>query len=128
MKSKRRTLEGNIANQKYEAARNIERHLDIIHNTNATPETTDWRKGKAYFFRKNEEGLIIQERKLNEENVLINDRLVKIQDEDRGNGVSYAPGLQVGKGNQPPPSSIINQVIIIIIIIIICLTHFFSIY
>eukprot|EP01039_Chlorochromonas_danica_P003965 gene3965-4337_t len=97
MKSKRRTLEGNIANQKYEAARNIERHLDIIHNTNATSETTDWRKGKAYFFRKNEEGLIIQERKLNEENVLINDRLVKIQEEDRGKGVSYAPGLQVGK-------------------------------
>lgn len=110
---KRRSLVGNIANQKYEASRNIERHIQIIHHTQPTPETTRWRSCHPYYFMKQEGRLVVEEKLLNKDNAFINKRLHMLANENRQHAHELAPGWRSGKGIQSV-SILTNTVLIII--------------
>lgn len=95
------SLVGNLANQKYEASRNIERHLKITSGEiNPTWETSRWRKGSAdYHFQKQKGRMVEAERRINLDNQIMCERIGEIITEDRKGGThEYAPGWRVGRG------------------------------
>jgi hypothetical protein len=90
---------GSVANQRYEASRNAERHAKLIYNTSPSTETIRWRDTDPYIFSKQEDQLILDEKKLNQENQLISDRLINIAAENRLlNAHELAPGWKAGPG------------------------------
>ncbi len=94
-------LQGNLANQKYEASRNIERHLKIISGEiQPTWETSRWRKYQAdYTFHKQKGRMVVDERRVNIDNQFLSDRIHDIVTERRQEGThQYAPGWRVGRG------------------------------
>jgi hypothetical protein len=92
---------GNIANQKYEATKNIERHLRITTETPATWETSRWRRYEPNFnFHKQKGRLVQAEKRINLDNKFLSERIEEIVEEDRQHAtVEYAPGWRVGRGN-----------------------------
>lgn len=96
-------LVGNLANQKYEATRNIERHVMITSGQiQATWETSRWRREQNdYNFHKQKGRLVEAERRVNLDNNFLNERINEIVTEDRRTGThEYAPGWRVGRGEQ----------------------------
>lgn len=103
---KQKTLVGNIANQKYEASRNIERHIEIITNTQPTQETTRWKASQPYYFMKQEGRLVVEERLRNKDNQLFNQRLHQLATERREpDAREHAPGWRTGRGTLCNPCS-----------------------
>lgn len=95
-------LVGNIANQKYEASRNIERHIQIINHTSPSQETTRWKDSQPYYFTKQEGRLVVDEKRLNEDNLLMNQRLHNVAAENRTlQAHEHAPGWRAGKCESP---------------------------
>ena len=71
--------------------------------TTASPsnETSRWRKEQLdhYVFEKQKGKPLIKEKKINDENLLIDERLRNIYNENRKEKTQeYAPGLRVGTG------------------------------
>eukprot|EP01039_Chlorochromonas_danica_P012110 gene12110-13762_t len=95
------SLQGNLANQKYEASRNIERHLKIVSgDVPPTWETSRWRKDQGdYHFHKQKGRMVVEERRVNIDNQYMSERIHTIVNENRQEGThQYAPGWRVGRG------------------------------
>lgn len=97
------SVKGNMANQKYDAAQHMQRHLLIISDTKPSIETTRWREPTPNPFIKQTDRMISRERKINNENKILESRLNEIINEDRRSSTQeYAPGWRVGIGKIKP--------------------------
>jgi hypothetical protein len=95
------TCTGNISNQKYEASKHVREHFQRVTTANPSYETSRWKNEQLdkYHFQKQKGRFLIKEQKINEENLLIDDRLRNIYTEKRQERTQeFAPGLRVGVG------------------------------
>ena len=100
-RAKAKILQGGMAMQKYEAQKNVNRHLEVINKTKATHETMRWREpAPTYAFSKQKGKIVQAELAVNLDNSYINNRLVNIVAERRSHLVSdaYLPGWRVAQG------------------------------
>lgn len=92
---------GNISNQKYEASKFVRQVFMNVTTATPTYETARWRDEQLdlYQFQRQKGKIILQEKKVNNENLLIDERLNDIYNENRKEKTKeYAPGLRVGPG------------------------------
>jgi hypothetical protein len=96
------TCTGNISNQKYEASKHVRQNFMNVVNATPSYETARWKDEQLdkYHFKKQKGHLVLKEKKINEENLIIDERLRGIYSEKRKERTQeYAPGLRVGIGN-----------------------------
>ena len=95
------TCTGNISNQKYEAAKHVREHFTRVTSAVPSYETSRWKDEQLdkYHFQKQKGRFLIQEQRINEDNMLIDERLRNIYNEKRQERTQeFAPGLRVGVG------------------------------
>jgi hypothetical protein len=95
------TCTGNISNQKYEASKYVRKHFMMVTTASPSHETSRWKSEQLekYHFQKQKGHLLLQEKRINDDNLLIDDRLKGIYGENRKERTKeFAPGLRVGIG------------------------------
>lgn len=102
---------GNISNQKYEAAKLVRQHFMLVTTASPTYETSRWKNEQLdhYHFQKQKGKVLLGEKKINDENQFLDERLKAIYTENRKETTQeYAPGLRVGTGKSFDPIISLN--------------------
>jgi septation ring formation regulator EzrA len=91
---------GSLANQKYEVNKNIQRHLQIVHHSAPSLETTRWKEGVP---KKPIGSNVAKEQQkleaINEKNEMLGNRLFSIMNERReARSKAHMPGWRAGLG------------------------------
>lgn len=88
------------ANQRYDAAKNIQYHLEGITRVTASRETSRWREAGQYKRLYKQQGrAILEELSITKDNEIIGQRLLEVVTENRREGShAYKPGWRITHG------------------------------